>query len=62
MKIKDLKEMLKNVDDKKDLCIIVNKGNPEDDTKDMYYDFAEVWDNSENTADLFIGLKNKGTK
>jgi hypothetical protein len=39
--------------------LIVNNGNPEDDSRDMYYDFLELWDNSDTGVDIFIGLNQK---
>ena len=56
MKVKDLIKQLSGVDSDKDIYLIVNNGHPEDDDKDMYYDFLEVWDNSDESVDLFIGL------
>jgi len=61
MKVKDLIKQLSGVDSDKDIYLIVNNGHPEDDDKDMYYDFLEVWDNSDESVDLFIGL-NKEVK
>jgi hypothetical protein len=56
MKVKDLTKRLKGIDQNKDIYLIVNNGNPEDASRDMYYDFVEVWDNSDAGVDMFIGL------
>jgi hypothetical protein len=59
MKIKELIKQLKDLDQNKDIYLIVNNGNPEDDSRDMYYDFLELWDNSDTGVDIFIGLNQK---
>jgi len=56
MLVKELKEMLSKIDDHKEICVIVNDGHPEDDHNDRSFDFVDIWDNSENTIDLFVGM------
>jgi hypothetical protein len=55
MKVQDLINQLQAVEDK-NLQIIVNLKNPEDDSGDVVCTLFEVWNNGEESADLFITL------
>lgn len=56
MKVQELIDQLQAVKNK-DLQIIVNLVNSEDDQRDVVCNHFEVWDNGEESADLFITLE-----
>jgi hypothetical protein len=63
MKVRDLIAQLEELN-KPDAEIVIlgNVGNPEDEETDMYFDFAEIWNDGDESVTLFVGLKDENIK
>ncbi len=57
MKVKDLIKQLEELNKPEaKITLLGNVGHPEDEETDLYFDFAEIWDDGEETITLFVGL------
>jgi hypothetical protein len=54
MKIKELIEKLSKINPEKDIRIIVNLENTEDDDYDVFCNGIELWDCGSESMDIFI--------
>ena len=63
MKVRDLIAQLEELN-KPDAEIVIlgNVGNPEDEETDMYFDFAEIWNDGDESVTLFVGLKDEASE
>jgi hypothetical protein len=54
MKIKELIEKLSKIDPEKDIRIIVNLENTEDEESDVFCHRMELWDCGSESMDIFV--------
>lgn len=57
MKVSELIKKLQAIQNQEaEITLLGNIGHPEDEDTDMYFDFAELWEDGEETITMFLGL------
>jgi len=60
MKVKDLIEKLQAIENQEaNITLLGNVGYADDEETDLYFDNLEIWEDSDQSITLFVGLSNE---